>query len=109
MPTAQRISCVLNPCFSENGLLAVHDAPAFFVVAGGRYARNFKNPAAVSLAFEHRCYRRLTTMDGGSAPSRADQHVIGQHRRQPEHGGPQAERRDQQHILHSPGSRGHAG
>src|SRR4051794_21678130 len=36
-------------------------SPAFLIGWRGQYASNFKNPAANSLAFEHRSYRRLTT------------------------------------------------
>ena len=51
--------------FKEGIVLGVHDAPAFFCLVGHRYSSTFKNPAAVSLAFDHRRYHRLTTWAPG--------------------------------------------
>jgi hypothetical protein len=65
MPTAQRMSCVLNPCCSGSGLFRVFTTPPRFLLLWRHsYASNFKKPVAISLAFEHRCYRRLTTGHG---------------------------------------------
>src|SRR5438270_3473361 len=63
-PDAQRPEDVLGGktlLFREWVIFRIHDAPAFLAVAGYRYASNFKKPVAISRAFDHRCYRGLTT------------------------------------------------
>jgi hypothetical protein len=95
-PDAERPENVLHTeslFLSEGMVLTVHDAPPrFWLLCGRRYTANFKNLTAVSLAFEHRSYRRLTTIFAPARdPSVRHQHVKGQHWRQPEYRRPQAE------------------
>ena len=63
-PDAERPKDVLGGkplFFREWVIFRIHDAPAFLALAGYRYASNFKKPVAISRAFDHRCYRGLTT------------------------------------------------
>jgi len=62
MPSAQRMSSVVKPCCSGNGLSSVFTTPPRSCSCGGhRYALNFKKPVAIWLAFDHSGYRGLTT------------------------------------------------
>jgi hypothetical protein len=63
-PDAERPKNVLGRkalLFREWIILRIHDAPRFLFLRRYRYAPNFKKPVAVSLAFDHGCYRGLTT------------------------------------------------
>src|SRR6266478_3448998 len=63
-PDAERPEDVLGRktlLFRKWVIFRIHDAPAFLFLRGYRYASNFKKPVAISLVFDHRCYRELTT------------------------------------------------
>jgi hypothetical protein len=59
---------------------------------------DFKKPVGVSLAFDHRRYRRLTTAAAGGS-SISPQHANGHDRHKAEQQGPEAERGYHKGIL----------
>src|SRR6266404_7144526 len=62
MPSAQRMSSVVNPCCSGIESFSVFTTPPrLLFLRSYCYASNSKKPVAISLAFDHRCYRGLTT------------------------------------------------
>src|SRR6266853_6359968 len=100
MPSAQRMSSVVNPCCSGIESFSVFTTPPrLLFLRRYCYASNSKNPVAISLAFDHRCYRGLTT----ASTTSGDQQAIGHDRHEADQHRPQRKRRHQKDVVHALG------